>query len=157
MRKAETRRTQESKRICNVGLCASALCQGRGHSQKVLEEQRAALNADLGRARHEERAHSAFQVGALWVSCGEAVENLEHIVHHCLHWHKKRRESGVPALAWQAPACVRIHGFCRRRHGCLCPRMNLPWFCGRVLTLSGRLGLVGAAATPTSRDVGLAM
>eukprot|EP00971_Amphidinium_carterae_P243814 4842290-Amphidinium_carterae.1 len=42
--------------------------------------------------------------------CGKAVENLEYIVHHCLHWHKERRESGLPATAQQAPACVRLHG-----------------------------------------------
>eukprot|EP00971_Amphidinium_carterae_P144037 2854332-Amphidinium_carterae.1 len=31
--------------------------------------------------------------------------------HHCPHWHKKRREFGLPASAQQAPACVRLDGF----------------------------------------------
>eukprot|EP00971_Amphidinium_carterae_P191710 3804035-Amphidinium_carterae.2 len=59
---------------------------------------------------HEEHAHSAFQVGDLCARCGEAVENLEHIVLHYPHWHKERRESALPASAQQAPACVHLHG-----------------------------------------------
>eukprot|EP00971_Amphidinium_carterae_P176424 3498153-Amphidinium_carterae.1 len=56
-----------------------------GQSQK--EDRKSAPNAALG----------AFQVGDFCVKCGEAVENLEHIVHHCPHWRKKRCESGLPA------------------------------------------------------------
>eukprot|EP00971_Amphidinium_carterae_P123071 2436713-Amphidinium_carterae.2 len=67
-------------------------------------------NAALGGVWHEERAHSAFQVGDTCVRCAEGVENLEHIVHHCPHWYKERRESCLPSHAQDAPACVRLHG-----------------------------------------------
>eukprot|EP00971_Amphidinium_carterae_P137256 2719583-Amphidinium_carterae.1 len=40
-----------------------------GQSQK--EERKAALNAALGGVWHEERSHSAFQVGDICVRCGE--------------------------------------------------------------------------------------
>eukprot|EP00971_Amphidinium_carterae_P312892 6218099-Amphidinium_carterae.2 len=60
---------------------------------------------------HQERAHSAFQVGDTCVRCGEEeVENLEHIVLHCPHWNKERREACMPSHAPVAPACVRLHG-----------------------------------------------
>eukprot|EP00971_Amphidinium_carterae_P166876 3307059-Amphidinium_carterae.1 len=49
-----------------------------GQSQK--EDRKAALNAALGGVWHEERAHSAF----------------EHIVLHCPHWNKERREACLP-------------------------------------------------------------
>eukprot|EP00971_Amphidinium_carterae_P286159 5682109-Amphidinium_carterae.1 len=48
--------------------------------------------------------------GDTCVRCSEGVENLEHIVHHCPHWNKERRESGLPSHAHEAPACVRLHG-----------------------------------------------
>eukprot|EP00971_Amphidinium_carterae_P118868 2354618-Amphidinium_carterae.1 len=79
-----------------------------GQSQK--EDRKAALNAALGGVWHEERAHSAFQVGDTCVRCGEDVENLEHIVLHCPHWNKERREACLPAHTPVAPACVRLHG-----------------------------------------------
>eukprot|EP00971_Amphidinium_carterae_P181700 3605056-Amphidinium_carterae.1 len=63
----------------------------------------------MGRVWHEVRAHSAFQVGNLCVRCGEDVENLEHIVHHCPHWNKERLEPCLPAMAQQVPPCVRFH------------------------------------------------
>eukprot|EP00971_Amphidinium_carterae_P276863 5494601-Amphidinium_carterae.2 len=53
---------------------------------------------------------SKLQVGDTCVRCGEGVENLEHIVHHCPHWSKERCESGLPSHAQEAPACVRLHG-----------------------------------------------
>eukprot|EP00971_Amphidinium_carterae_P350208 6491434-Amphidinium_carterae.2 len=40
------------------------------------------------------RAHFTFQVGD--VCCGEAVEDLEHIIHHCPHRSKKPLQSGLP-------------------------------------------------------------
>eukprot|EP00971_Amphidinium_carterae_P314625 6253858-Amphidinium_carterae.1 len=40
-----------------------------GQNQK--EDRKAALNAALGGVWHEERAHSAFQVGDTCVRCGE--------------------------------------------------------------------------------------
>eukprot|EP00971_Amphidinium_carterae_P221297 4393216-Amphidinium_carterae.1 len=36
-----------------------------------------------------------------------------HIVHHCPHWNKERRESCLPSEAshaQEAPACVRLYG-----------------------------------------------
>eukprot|EP00971_Amphidinium_carterae_P100924 1996721-Amphidinium_carterae.2 len=112
---------------------------------------------------HEEHAHSNFQVSDLCVRCGEAVKNLEHIVHHCPHWHKERREPGLPAHAQQpiAGSCATSPAFmgcCRRLRRCLCLRMSLPWFCGRVWTPSGRMGQVVTAVTLTSAaNAGLAM
>eukprot|EP00971_Amphidinium_carterae_P118148 2340889-Amphidinium_carterae.2 len=53
---------------------------------------------------HEARA------GDQCVRCGdsgEAVEDLEHIVHHCPHWDKERRESGLPTTVFH---CGRLHG-----------------------------------------------
>eukprot|EP00971_Amphidinium_carterae_P340640 6479084-Amphidinium_carterae.1 len=79
-----------------------------GQSQK--EDRKAALNAALGGMWHEERAHSAFQVGNTCVRSGEGVENLERIVFHCPHWNKERCEAGLPSHAQEAQACVRLHG-----------------------------------------------
>eukprot|EP00971_Amphidinium_carterae_P218025 4328230-Amphidinium_carterae.1 len=50
------------------------------------------------------------EVGDTCVRCGEDVENLEHIVLHCPHWNKERREACLPAHTAVAPACVRLHG-----------------------------------------------
>eukprot|EP00971_Amphidinium_carterae_P327379 6458705-Amphidinium_carterae.3 len=44
------------------------------------------------------------------VRCGEAVEDLEHIVHHCAAWAAERREVVLPACALEAPPCVKLHG-----------------------------------------------
>eukprot|EP00971_Amphidinium_carterae_P195769 3884800-Amphidinium_carterae.2 len=79
-----------------------------GQSQN--EDRKAALNAALGGVWHGERVHSAFQDGDTCVRCGEAVENLEHLVHHCPDWNKERRESGLPIHVLEAPPCVRLHG-----------------------------------------------
>eukprot|EP00971_Amphidinium_carterae_P049576 977221-Amphidinium_carterae.2 len=83
------------------------------------------LNAALGGVWHEERAHSAFQVGDTCVRCGEAVENLEHIVHNCPHWNKKCRESGFLIHALEAPACACMVSYRRRRRREPSPPMNL--------------------------------
>eukprot|EP00971_Amphidinium_carterae_P045473 894816-Amphidinium_carterae.1 len=87
-----------------------------GQSQK--EDRKVALNAALGGLRHEERAHSAFQVGDTCVRCGEGVENLEHIVHHRPHWNKERRESGMPSHAPEAPACAAAWSLTGPSAGC---------------------------------------
>eukprot|EP00971_Amphidinium_carterae_P237840 4721881-Amphidinium_carterae.2 len=60
---------------------------------------------------HEERAHSAFQVGDTSVRCGEGVEDLEHIVHHCQHWNKERRESCLPSHVLDSKKPRRVCGF----------------------------------------------
>eukprot|EP00971_Amphidinium_carterae_P266655 5289636-Amphidinium_carterae.1 len=49
---------------------------------KKKKTEKAALNAALGGVWHEERAHSAFQVGDTCVRCGDAVENLEFTTAH---------------------------------------------------------------------------
>eukprot|EP00971_Amphidinium_carterae_P180759 3585398-Amphidinium_carterae.1 len=69
--------------LMEVGLGTLRQLKLDGPSQK--EDREAALNAAPGGVWHEERAHAAFQVGDICVRCGEAVENLEHIVHHCPH------------------------------------------------------------------------
>eukprot|EP00971_Amphidinium_carterae_P119498 2367214-Amphidinium_carterae.1 len=46
----------------------------------------------------------------LCVRCGEAVEDLEHIVHHCPAWAAERREVELPVSALAAPPCVKLHG-----------------------------------------------
>eukprot|EP00971_Amphidinium_carterae_P277121 5499282-Amphidinium_carterae.1 len=48
--------------------------------------------------------------GDLCVRCGEAVENLEHIVHHFPACAAERREVALPASALDAPPCVKLHG-----------------------------------------------
>eukprot|EP00971_Amphidinium_carterae_P238124 4727201-Amphidinium_carterae.3 len=50
----------------------------------------------------EARVHSVFEVGELCVRCGEAVEDLEHIVHHCPAWATERREVELAASALDA-------------------------------------------------------
>eukprot|EP00971_Amphidinium_carterae_P051455 1013479-Amphidinium_carterae.2 len=42
--------------------------------------------------------------------CGEAAEDLEHIVHHCPAWAAERREVALPASALEVPPCVKLHG-----------------------------------------------
>eukprot|EP00971_Amphidinium_carterae_P027136 534916-Amphidinium_carterae.1 len=91
-------------------LSASAYRQLKLDGQSQKEDRKAPLNAALGGVWHEERAHSAFQVGDTCVRCGEAVENLEHVVLHCPHWNKERREACLPTHTAVAPACARLHG-----------------------------------------------
>eukprot|EP00971_Amphidinium_carterae_P351212 6491977-Amphidinium_carterae.1 len=93
-----------------LGLSTSAYRQLKLDGQSQKDDRKAALNAALGGVWHEERAHSAFQVGDICVRCGEDVENLEHIVLHCPHWNKERREACLPTHTAVAPACVRLHG-----------------------------------------------
>eukprot|EP00971_Amphidinium_carterae_P036590 719341-Amphidinium_carterae.1 len=107
---AEVARTRPDFEGLAPGLSTSAYRQLKLDGQSQKEERKAALNAALGGVWHEERAHSAFQVGDVCVRCGEDVENLEHIVLHCPHWNKERREACLPEHAAVAPACVRLHG-----------------------------------------------
>eukprot|EP00971_Amphidinium_carterae_P068228 1351009-Amphidinium_carterae.1 len=111
---AEVARTRKNFEGLAAGLSTSAYRQLKLDGQSQKEDRKAALNAALGGVWHEERAHSACQVGDICVRCGEGVENLEHIVHHCPHWNKERRESHLPSHAQEAPACVplsvRLHG-----------------------------------------------
>eukprot|EP00971_Amphidinium_carterae_P306491 6090285-Amphidinium_carterae.1 len=69
---------------------------------------------------------------------------------------KERRESRLSAHA-QTPACLRLHGFCRRCRRWTRLRMNLLWFCGRGWTPPGLIGLGDIAAILTFVGVGLAM
>eukprot|EP00971_Amphidinium_carterae_P011712 230580-Amphidinium_carterae.2 len=90
-------------------LCAQVASTRRDFDQRAWLPAEARKTGRLGGVWHEERAHSAFQVGDTCVRCGEAVENHEQIVHHCPHWNKETRESGLPTHAQEAPACVRLH------------------------------------------------
>eukprot|EP00971_Amphidinium_carterae_P223733 4439128-Amphidinium_carterae.1 len=93
--------------------CNGQSCVLKWRAPDLKEDRKAALNAALGGVWHEERAHSAVQVGDICVRCGEEVENLEHIVLHrlhCPHWNKERREACLPSHTAVAPACVRLHG-----------------------------------------------
>eukprot|EP00971_Amphidinium_carterae_P167475 3318161-Amphidinium_carterae.1 len=135
-----------------AGLSIATCRQLKLDGQSQREDRKTAVNAVTGGMWHEERAHSAFQVGDTCVRCGEGVENLEHIVqhcfeiHHCSHWNKERRESGLPIHKLEAPACVRLHG--------LLPA-SPP---GAVPTQEPALVMIildAIAATLTSEDVGL--
>eukprot|EP00971_Amphidinium_carterae_P049949 984554-Amphidinium_carterae.2 len=42
--------------------------------------------------------------------CVEALEDLEHIVHHCPAWAAESREVVLPVSALDAPPCVKLHG-----------------------------------------------
>eukprot|EP00971_Amphidinium_carterae_P340338 6478629-Amphidinium_carterae.1 len=46
--------------------------------------------------------HAESGVGDLCVRCGEAMEDLEHIVHHCPAWNGEQPEVGIPASALEA-------------------------------------------------------
>eukprot|EP00971_Amphidinium_carterae_P081283 1608076-Amphidinium_carterae.1 len=119
-----------------AGLSTSAYKQLKLDGQSQKEDRKVALNAALGVVWHEEYGRSAFQVGDTCVRCGEAVENLEHVVHHCPHLNKERRESGLPTHALEAPACVRLHGLFGRVPP---PPTSLLWSRGRESTLFGRI------------------
>eukprot|EP00971_Amphidinium_carterae_P338115 6475304-Amphidinium_carterae.3 len=66
------------------GLAIQALRQLKLDGQSQKDNVKSVLNAALGGVWHEARVHSVFEeVGEFSVRCGEAVEDLEHIVHHC--------------------------------------------------------------------------
>eukprot|EP00971_Amphidinium_carterae_P008401 165722-Amphidinium_carterae.2 len=114
LRSGFARRTGPDFAGLAAGLCTFSYRRLKLDGQSQKEDRKAALTAALGGVWHEERAHAAFQVGDICVRCAEAVENLEHIVHHCPRWNKERRESGLPAHALEAPGAgspgVRLHG-----------------------------------------------
>eukprot|EP00971_Amphidinium_carterae_P002423 48004-Amphidinium_carterae.1 len=93
---AEVARTRPDFEGLALSLSTSAYRQLKLDGQSQKEDRKAALNAALGGVWHEERAHSAFQVGDICVRCGEEADNLEHIVLHCPHWNKERREACLP-------------------------------------------------------------
>eukprot|EP00971_Amphidinium_carterae_P332199 6466234-Amphidinium_carterae.3 len=76
------------------------------------------------------RVHAEFGVGDLCVRCREAVDDLEHIGHHCPAWNVERREVGMLASALDTPTCIKLEGL--------------------VCTLRGLIVLVVAVATLTS-------
>eukprot|EP00971_Amphidinium_carterae_P135645 2687497-Amphidinium_carterae.1 len=106
---AEVARTKPDFEGLATGLSTAAYKQLKLHVQSQKEDRKSAINAALGGVWHEERAHSAFHVGDIFVRYGEEVENLEHIVLHCPHWNKERREACLPSHTLVAPACVRLH------------------------------------------------
>eukprot|EP00971_Amphidinium_carterae_P087899 1739345-Amphidinium_carterae.3 len=79
-------------------------------SKSQEDSVKSALNAALGGVWHEVRANSIFDVGEMCVRYGEAVEHLEHIVHHCPAWAVEMREVALPASTLEAPPCVGLHG-----------------------------------------------
>eukprot|EP00971_Amphidinium_carterae_P299826 5957088-Amphidinium_carterae.2 len=90
-------------------LCKEALRQLKLDGQRRKDSVKSALNAALGGVWHEVRANSVFEVGEMCARCGEAVEDLEHIVtmivHHCLAWAGLRpRSASLRQIAWLA-AC----------------------------------------------------
>eukprot|EP00971_Amphidinium_carterae_P156070 3094353-Amphidinium_carterae.2 len=85
------------------GLYTQALRQLKLDGQSRKDTVNIALNAALGGVWDGARANAVFDVRDLRVGCGEAVEDLEHIVHHCPAWVAERREVALPAHAQEAP------------------------------------------------------
>eukprot|EP00971_Amphidinium_carterae_P206238 4092535-Amphidinium_carterae.1 len=71
---AEVARTRLDFEGLATGLSTAAYRQLKLDGQSQKEDRKVALNAALGGVWHEERAHSAFQVGDICVRCGEEVE-----------------------------------------------------------------------------------
>eukprot|EP00971_Amphidinium_carterae_P255374 5069779-Amphidinium_carterae.1 len=92
------------------GLATQALRQLKLDGQSQKDNVKTALNAVLGGVWHEARVHAEFGVGDLCVRCSEAVEDLEHIVHHCPAWAAEKREVELPAFALKVPPCVKLRG-----------------------------------------------
>eukprot|EP00971_Amphidinium_carterae_P093819 1856468-Amphidinium_carterae.1 len=93
--------------------------------------------------------HAELGVGDLCVRCGEAVEDLEHIVHPCPAWAAERWQVELPASALDAPPCVKLHGLlpAPKRQVVLNHEPAL------VSRRCGLMGLVVIVATLTFRDV----
>eukprot|EP00971_Amphidinium_carterae_P001291 25567-Amphidinium_carterae.1 len=92
------------------GLATQALRQLKLDGQSQKDSVKTALNAALGGVWHEGRFHAEFGVGDFCVRCGEAVEDLGHIVHQSPAWNAERREVGIPAFALEAPPYVKFNG-----------------------------------------------
>eukprot|EP00971_Amphidinium_carterae_P026181 516378-Amphidinium_carterae.2 len=95
------------------GLATQTLRQLKLDGQSQKDSVKSALNAALGGVWHEVRANSVFEVGEMCVRCGEAVEDVEHSVHHCPAWVAERREVELPALcqaSWFAPCSEKAGG-----------------------------------------------
>eukprot|EP00971_Amphidinium_carterae_P018620 367147-Amphidinium_carterae.2 len=76
------------------------------------QSQKDNVKTALGGVWHEAHVHAEFGVGDLCIPCGEAAEDLEHIVHHCPAGNaehrevgSQRREVGAPASALDVPMC----------------------------------------------------
>eukprot|EP00971_Amphidinium_carterae_P279935 5557128-Amphidinium_carterae.1 len=76
------------------GLATQALRQRKLDEQSQKDSIKSAFNASLSGVLHEA---CACQL--------QAVEDLEHIVHHCHAWAAERRDVDLPA-----PPCVKLHG-----------------------------------------------
>eukprot|EP00971_Amphidinium_carterae_P133603 2646081-Amphidinium_carterae.1 len=74
------------QRGLDSGLASQTFRQLKLDGQSQKDSVKSALNAALGGVWHETRANSVVDVGEMCVRCGEAVEDLEHIVHHCPAW-----------------------------------------------------------------------
>eukprot|EP00971_Amphidinium_carterae_P193344 3836719-Amphidinium_carterae.1 len=86
------------------------------------------------RGLHSSKARTTARSSAQKPTAGSQTD-LEHIVHHCPHWHTGRRDSGL-WLSKLPPVCA-FMGFCRSSCLCLCRRVNLPLCCVRVWTRPG--------------------
>eukprot|EP00971_Amphidinium_carterae_P350642 6491664-Amphidinium_carterae.1 len=102
------------------GLATQGLRQLKFDGQSQKDSVKSALNAALGGVWHEARANSVFDIGEMCVRCGEAVEDLEHIVHHCPTW-------AAPSKRLLASGCMAC---CLPLKGRLCLTMNRLWLSG---------------------------
>eukprot|EP00971_Amphidinium_carterae_P289731 5753197-Amphidinium_carterae.1 len=84
-----------------------------------------------------------------------------HIVLHCPHWNKERREACLPSHAAVAPACVRLHGLLPAPGPGLLPAHEPALVPKAGVTsdspLCGPTDRESTAATHTSDGVGLDM
>eukprot|EP00971_Amphidinium_carterae_P201787 4004131-Amphidinium_carterae.1 len=80
---ADTSKTVTVIYIYFSGLATQTLRQLKLDGQSQKDSVKSALSAALRGIWHEVRNNSVFEVGEVCARCGEAVEDLEHIVHHC--------------------------------------------------------------------------
>eukprot|EP00971_Amphidinium_carterae_P341409 6480189-Amphidinium_carterae.1 len=98
------------------GLAAQTLRQLELNRQSQKDIAKPALDAALGGGWHEVCVHSVFEAGELCVRCGEAVEDLEHIVHHCPAWAVEKRE--VVLATVRGARGVQAEKTCERSQWC---------------------------------------
>eukprot|EP00971_Amphidinium_carterae_P156165 3096150-Amphidinium_carterae.4 len=123
---------------------------------------RSAFNAALGGVWHEVRANAVFEVGEMCARCGEAVEDLEHMVHHCPAWrlHFRPPPSKRLLVSSSMACCLLLKGRLGAHNFTLCgPISSNPHFrrCGvGYYTDTGESALTRAEAIRLSRSRALA-
>eukprot|EP00971_Amphidinium_carterae_P141170 2797694-Amphidinium_carterae.1 len=85
-----------------AGLATQALRQLKLDGQSQKDNVKMALSAALGSGM-KLVSMLRLVLAIFSARCGEALEDLEHIVHHCPAWSAKRREVGIPASALEPP------------------------------------------------------